>query len=57
VATDWEPYAQQIRVVLDDCPLLGTATDARLERAVTRFEQRGLRLGHSVCDLTYERSR
>ena len=57
VATDWEPYAQQMRVVLDDCPLLATATDARLERAVTRFEQRGLRLGHSVRDLAYERRR
>ncbi len=58
VATDWEPYAQQMRVVLDDCPLLATATDLRLvERAMTRFEQRGLRLGHRVCDLAYERSR
>jgi tRNA (guanine-N7-)-methyltransferase len=58
VATDWDPYAQQMRGVLDDCPLLATVADARLvERAVTRFEQRGLRLGHSVCDLTYERIR
>ncbi|MGH8253393.1 MAG: tRNA (guanosine(46)-N7)-methyltransferase TrmB, partial [Steroidobacteraceae bacterium] len=47
VATDWEPYAQQISAVLDACPLLATAADARLvARAVTRFEQRGLRLGH-----------
>jgi tRNA (guanine-N7-)-methyltransferase len=58
VATDWEPYAQQIRVVLDDCPLLATVTDAQLtSRDVTRFEQRGLRLGHGVRDLTYARTR
>jgi len=56
VATDWEPYAQQMRVVLDGCPLLATVTnEQRIARAATRFEQRGLRLGHDVCDLTYVR--
>jgi tRNA (guanine-N7-)-methyltransferase len=56
LATDWEPYAQQMQVVLDACPLLATVTNAqRLARALTRFEQRGLRLGHDVCDLTYAR--
>lgn len=57
LATDWEPYAQQMREVLDICPLLATVTDERLlARAATRFEQRGLRLGHSVRDLVYERA-
>jgi tRNA (guanine-N7-)-methyltransferase len=56
VATDWAPYAQQMREVLDDCPLLATVTnEQRISRATTRFEQRGLRLGHDVCDLTYVR--
>ena len=57
LATDWEPYAQQMRAVLNGCPLLATVTDGRLPaRAATRFEQRGLRLGHGVWDLTYERA-
>jgi tRNA (guanine-N7-)-methyltransferase len=57
VATDWEPYAQQMREVLDTCPLLATVTDQRTPtRATTRFEQRGLRLGHGVCDLIFERA-
>jgi tRNA (guanine-N7-)-methyltransferase len=56
VATDWAPYAEQMRVVLDGCPLLATVTNEQLiSRATTRFEQRGLRLGHDVCDLTYVR--
>jgi tRNA (guanine-N7-)-methyltransferase len=58
VATDWEPYAQQMHDVLDGCPLLATVTDAQpIARAATRFEQRGLRLGHGVRDLTYARTR
>ncbi|MBS0387432.1 MAG: tRNA (guanosine(46)-N7)-methyltransferase TrmB [Proteobacteria bacterium] len=58
LATDWEPYAQQMRDVLDGCPQLATVTDAHLlARAATRFEQRGLRLGHGVCDLVCERVR
>ena len=57
LATDWEPYAQQMRAVLDTCPVLATVTDERLPaRAATRFEQRGLRLGHGVSDLIYERT-
>jgi tRNA (guanine-N7-)-methyltransferase len=57
LATDWEPYAQQMRAVLDDCPLLATVTDEHLPaRAATRFEQRGLRLGHGVSDLIYART-
>ena len=56
VATDWEPYAQQMREVLEGCPLLAATTDERLAaRAATRFEQRGRRLGHGVCDLVSER--
>ena len=56
VATDWEPYAQQMSEVLEGCPLLAATTDERLAaRAATRFEQRGRRLGHGVCDLISER--
>ena len=58
LATDWEPYAQHMRLVLDACPSLTPlalqAGDGQAVRAATRFEQRGLRLGHAVCDLVYE---
>ena len=61
LATDWEPYAEHMRLVLDACPLLapagsGTAFVDTVPRAATRFEERGLRLGHEVTDLVYERS-
>jgi tRNA (guanine-N7-)-methyltransferase len=63
LATDWTPYAEHMRLVLDDCALLarqdasaaGTATDSPAARAATRFEKRGLRLGHEVTDLAYQR--
>ena len=60
LATDWAPYAEHMQLVLDACPLLarqdaGTPTDSSATRAATRFEQRGLRLGHEVADLAYRR--
>jgi tRNA (guanine-N7-)-methyltransferase len=60
LATDWAPYAQHMRIVLDACPSLAPLTlrsgDSQVTRVATRFEQRGLRLGHAVCDLVYERT-
>lgn len=60
VATDWEDYAVQILQVLQSEPQLGnTAADyaPRPEyRPLTKFEQRGLRLGHAVWDLIFVRS-
>ncbi len=60
LATDWEPYAQHMRLVLDGCPALAPsalrAGAGQAARAATRFERRGLRLGHTVCDLVYERA-
>ena len=48
-------------LVLDACPMLAVVfadgPDAESAgRAATRFEQRGLRLGHQVRDLMYRRS-
>jgi tRNA (guanine-N7-)-methyltransferase len=58
-ATDWEEYAQQMLAVLSAEPLLeNTAADfaPRPEyRPLTRFEQRGLRLGHGVWDVIFRR--
>ena len=64
LATDWAPYAEQMRMVLDDCPLLqpcaasGATHNAALAlpgRQPTRFERRGTRLGHAVADFCYLR--
>jgi tRNA (guanine-N7-)-methyltransferase len=82
LATDWQPYAQQMLAVLDGEPLLrnqayDTTPDeakraasidvdpnAEVERGyvprpasrpLTKFERRGLALGHGVWDLMYTR--
>ena len=62
-ATDWAPYAQQILAVLSAEPLLRNT--AGLEaggyapkpdyRPLTKFENRGLKLGHGVWDLVFTR--
>jgi tRNA (guanine-N7-)-methyltransferase len=58
-ATDWEEYAQQILAVLSAEPLLeNTAADFAPRpdyRPLTKFEQRGLRLGHGVWDVIFRR--
>jgi tRNA (guanine-N7-)-methyltransferase len=61
LATDWEPYAQHMREVIDACvAFVNLASDAGFvarsaERTLTRFERRGQRLGHGVWDLEYRR--
>jgi tRNA (guanine-N7-)-methyltransferase len=59
VATDWENYAEQVLSVLKAEPLLqNTATGyaPRPEyRPLTKFEQRGIRLGHGVWDVVFRR--
>lgn len=58
-ATDWEHYAEQMLEVLSAEPLLKNTADSfapRPEyRPVTKFEARGLRLGHGVWDLIFKR--
>jgi len=59
VATDWQDYAEQVLAVLSAEPLLqNTATDYAPRpdyRPLTKFEQRGLKLGHGVYDLIVTR--
>lgn len=59
-ATDWEEYAQQMLAVLSACPLLeNTAADYAPRpawRVQTKFEARGLRLGHGVWDVLFRRA-
>lgn len=62
LATDWEPYAEQMLEVLSANPDLENLAGsggyaARPEgRPLTRFEQRGTRLGHSVQDLLFRKT-
>jgi tRNA (guanine-N7-)-methyltransferase len=59
VATDWEDYAVQILAVLEAEPLLVNTVwryaPRPAYRPLTRFEQRGVRLGHEVFDLVFRR--
>jgi len=59
-ATDWQPYAEQMLEVLSAEPLLrNTAADYAPKpdyRPLTKFENRGLKLGHGVWDLVFERA-
>jgi tRNA (guanine-N7-)-methyltransferase len=61
LATDWAPYAEQMREVLNAHPDFATLAmgggfvPRPPERLLTKFEQRGLRLGHQVYDLAYRR--
>lgn len=59
-ATDWEEYAQQMLEVLSAEPLLANTADGfapRPEwRPQTKFEARGLRLGHGVWDVLFTRN-
>lgn len=58
-ATDWQDYAEQMLAVLSAEPQLrNTAADYAPRpdyRPLTKFERRGLRLGHGVWDLVFER--
>lgn len=59
LATDWEDYAQQMLSVLSQEPLLhNTANDFVKKpdyRPLTKFEQRGLKLGHGIWDLVFHK--
>ena len=59
VATDWQDYAEQVLAALSAEPLLeNTATGYAPRpayRPLTKFEQRGIRLGHGVWDLVFRR--
>jgi len=57
-ATDWENYAEWMLAVLSASALENTAVGyaPRPEhRPLTKFERRGLRLGHGVWDLVFRR--
>jgi tRNA (guanine-N7-)-methyltransferase len=60
LATDWQNYAEQMLEVLSAEPALENTADAGYAprpdyRPVTKFERRGLKLGHGVWDLVFKR--
>jgi tRNA (guanine-N7-)-methyltransferase len=58
-ATDWEPYAQQMLEVLSAQPTLANTAAGFAPRPdyrpLTKFENRGLRLGHGVWDVVFKK--
>jgi tRNA (guanine-N7-)-methyltransferase len=61
LATDWQPYAQEMLELLNAAAGLENLTGGAgyaprpAEREPTRFERRGERLGHEVWDLAFRR--
>ena len=58
-ATDWQDYAEQMLAVLGACPALLNTADGYAPRPeirpLTKFEARGLNLGHGVWDLVFKK--
>ena len=64
LATDWKHYAQQMLRLLEAHPAFENTLGAeqflpreQADRPLTKFEQRGHRLGHGVWDLCYVKRR
>ena len=61
MATDWEHYAEQMMAVMSACTRFensagpGNYAPRPDRRPLTKFEQRGRRLGHAVWDLIFRR--
>jgi len=58
-ATDWQPYAEQMLEVLAAEPGLRNTAEGYAPkpeyRPLTKFENRGLKLGHGVWDLVFKK--
>ncbi len=61
LATDWQPYAEHMVAIIEPSKELrnlagpGQPSPRPEWRPETRFEKRGLKLGHQVTDLIYQR--
>jgi len=62
MATDWENYAEHMLAVMENadafrnCAGQGHYSPRPAYRPVTKFEQRGQRLGHGMWDLLFEKA-
>ena len=54
-ATDWPDYAEHMGAVFGAEPQLEPAPSGLVQRPETKFETRGLRLGHPIRDLYFRR--
>ena len=60
LATDWEPYAEHMAEVMEASNDFSSLADSPYSpkpdaRPITKFETRGLKLGHGVWDLLYQK--
>jgi tRNA (guanine-N7-)-methyltransferase len=61
LATDWQEYAEQMLIIgnaenrLSNTSSTKTYVPRPTYRPITKFENRGLNLGHGVWDLVYQR--
>jgi tRNA (guanine-N7-)-methyltransferase len=59
VATDWQPYADEVLAACTAEPLLANHAEGFATRPawrpLTKFEVRGLKLGHAVSDILFTR--
>ncbi len=58
LATDWQPYAESMMTILTPSPLFKNlaGTDQfspRGDRPLSKFENRGMKLGHQIFDLQF----
>ncbi len=62
MATDWQHYAEQMLLQMDEAKGFsntsgtGNYSTSKAARCETKFERRGLKLGHGVWDLIYKKS-
>lgn len=61
LATDWEEYSEWMMDIISNAPGFvnvagaGNFSTRPASRPITKFEKRGLRLGHGVWDLLFEK--
>jgi len=60
LATDWEPYAEHMAEVMEASDEFVSLSDSPYSpkpesRPTTKFETRGVKLGHGVWDLLYKK--
>jgi len=56
IATDWQNYAEWIEeIVSGNSNFFRLSEETAHQRPITKFEKRGLELGHNVWDMIYEK--